>query len=559
MAMKFQKMLVCSALVVGFVCLSFGGPNAGAIPAEGQKIMIAGPSPISIGIGKEIARKGGNAIDVAVAVAFSMAVTQPYFASLGGGGFAMIKMSKQTEVLDFREMAPHAASPDLYKGKGADSSIDGALAVGVPGVPAGLWALHKKYGNLHWNVLLLPAIDLAIKGFEVSGEWSQTTFENQKRFNPTGQAVFFKKNGVRYLPGDILKQPDLARLLREMSNRGIVPFYEGMAARDIAKTLQAKGGILTYEDMKNYKVRWLEPLRTDFMGYQISLMPPPSSGGVVLTQALKMIELSSLKNKKPMSIDELHTLGEILKLSFRGRSLLGDPDFVKNPLNQLLSDSAIHENFKHFKADKSYEPDPASKAAQTHESKQTTHFSVMDDKGHAVAITMTLNGDYGSGMVSEKFGVALNNEMDDFTTQPGQPNMFGLIQGDANKVEPGKRPLSSMSPTIVEKNGELVMAVGSPGGPRIISAVLQVLYRSLVNGFDMDHAIQAGRVHHQYLPNILYIEPFRFSPEILEGLKARGHKVEESDVALVYGIRKRADGLLEGAFDSRAEGAAGGF
>ncbi|MCM2281035.1 MAG: gamma-glutamyltransferase [Bdellovibrionaceae bacterium] len=524
-----------------------------AVPFYGHRMVVAGPSPTIDDISREISTKGGNVVDVAVAIGFGLAVTSPYYGALGGGGFALVKSGpRPVAALDFREVAPRSSHAKMYVETTPKASVDGGLAIGVPGVTAGLWELHRKHGKLAWKSVLAPAIRMARDGFRVSGEWAQLTEKNESRFSPGGLSAFFKKDGSSYKPGEILRQPALANALQIIAAQGAKGFYEGPIAKDLASTIQSAGGVITKEDLRDYKTRWLEPLKSQFQGHTLYLMPPPSSGGVVIHGALRIAELTNLPAHRPLSIDELHGLAEALKIAFRGRTLLGDPDFTKNPLSELMSDSTLRSWAQQVKADRTLKIEPMK------ESEQTTHFSVMDAHGNAVALTVTLNGDYGSGIVSSKYGIALNNEMDDFTTRPGEPNMFGLIQGRANEVAPGKRPLSSMSPTLVEKDGKIVMSLGSPGGPRIISAVTQVLYRTLVNGFDMDQAIQAPRLHHQFQPDKLFVDANRFSPEVLALLEKRGHKIEESRVAKVYGVRRTAKGLLEAAFDSRGEGGAGG-
>lgn len=519
--------------------------------------MIAGPSPHAVEVGKEIARRGGNVVDVAIGVELSLAVTHPYYGSLGGGGLALVRMGEKTEALDFRETAPSAVDSSTFKGKGPETSVDGGLAVAIPGIPAGLWALHQRYGKLPWPTLFASALRLAERGFEVSGEWVKNTNDTKARFNPAGLKYFFRAKGVGLKPGDTLKQPKLARALKAFSKNGPKGFYEGSVARDLVSTVRQAGGAITEADLRGYKVRWLEPLTANVEGYKFFLMPPPSSGGVVLSQALRLIEKLKLKEKKSLSVDELHLLAEIMKLTYRSRMVLGDPDFVKNPLSQLLSQEYIDSLAQLIDLKTSVRIEPLAAPQPEHE--QTTHFSVMDGAGNAVAMTITLNGTYGSAVVTDRFGIALNNEIDDFTTHPGQPNQYGLIQGEANLVRPGARPLSSMSPTLVEKSGRVILTVGSPGGPKIISAVLQVIYRNLLQDFDIDQAIQAPRVHHQFLPDVVMIDARKFSPDVLDLLTARGHRIEPAMPAKVYGVRRKDDGLLSGAFDSRGEGAAGGF
>lgn len=550
----FMPARICSVLIVFALLVQ----PAAAVPTQGHQIMYAGPSTHAVDIAREIHIQGGNAVDIAVAVGLSLAVTHPYYASFGGGGFAVIKMNGKTRAFDFREMAPGAANPDTFKDK---DSRNGGAAVGVPGVPRGLWDLHKAHGKLKWSKLFDGALRLSEKGFRVSGEWVSLTSRNKDRFTSGGREFFFRKGIGKDLqslkPGERLRQPGLAKFLRAFQKDGPSAFYEGEVARDLVSAVNASGGFFKPEDLKNYKTRWLEPITVDFNGYQLSLMPPPSSGGIVIAQALRLMERLKLQQAKPLSVDELHFLGEILKLSFRGRQLLGDPDFAKSPIKELLDDKYIGEMAALIKLDNVIDPEPLKELR--FESENTTHFSVLSANGDAVSLTVTLNGEYGSGVVTPKFGIALNNEMDDFTTKLGEPNMFGLIQGVANQVRAGARPLSSMSPTIVEKNGATIMAVGAPGGPRIISGVLQVLYRSLAQTFDIDQAIQAPRVHHQFLPNVLKLDPQRFSPETIAALEKRGHKVEQSPVARVFGVRRDDAGILYGAFDARGEGAAGGL
>lgn len=544
---------IVAALAISILSLSFTRPVF-AIPVMGHRMMVAGPSPYSAEIVREIVESGGNVVDASVAVAFGLAVTSPYYAALGGGGFALVKLGdRPIRALDFREIAPKAANAKMYLEAGKSASVDGGLAIGVPGVAAGLWELHRSYGKLPWKTLVSPALRLARNGFRVSGEWTSLTEKNEARFSPGGISVFFKKRSQMYKPGEILRQPALAKALERIAAQGAKGFYEGPVAKDIAESVKKAGGIITLTDLKAYQTRWLEPLKTEFHGHTLHLMPPPSSGGVVIASALKVAEAIGLHNKKPLSVDELHGMAEALKIGFRGRARLGDPAFVKNPIADLLSAENLLVRAKDIKNDRVLKLEPMK------ESEQTTHFSILDADGNAVAFTVTLNGDYGSGVVSSKFGIALNNEMDDFTTRPGEPNMFGLIQGRANEISPGKRPLSSMSPTLVEKDGKIVMSLGSPGGPRIISAVTQVLYRTIVSGFDLDQAIQAPRVHHQFLPDTLHVDAQRLSPEILDLLRKRGHKVAESPVAKVYGVRRTSKGLLEAAFDARGEGGAGGL
>jgi len=553
-----------------FLCLatsfttSFAPSSAFAVPAEGHRMLVTGPSPYSVQVIKEIDAKGGNVVDALVAGALELGVTHPYYASLGGGGFALVKMGSDKTALDFREMAPKSANPDTYKDRDAKASLTGGLAVGIPGVAAGLYELHKKYGKLKWAQVVEPARVLAEKGFQVSGEWSKLTERNHDRFTPEGQKIFFP-GGKVLRAGDVLKQPALAKFLKRYQKDGAKAFYQGANAKEIVSLVNSTGGQYTADDLANYKVRWLKPLSTKFMGYDVTLMPPPSSGGIVIAQALRLVEKTKLAEKTlPLSVDEFHGLIEIEKLSYRNRAQLGDPDFTKNPIDDLMKEENLDKFAAMIKPDKAIPSasllTPEEKRAIENAAKEkpeTTHMSVMDSDGNTVAMTITLNGDYGSGLVTPS-GIALNNEMDDFTTHPGKPNMFGLIQGEANAVRAGARPLSSMSPTIVEKEGQTVLSLGSPGGPRIISAVFQVIYRSLARNLDVDVAIQSPRVHHQFLPDSVKTDANKLPPETLAALKAKGHTIEFSSTAKVYAIRRSSDGMLSAAADARGEGAAGG-
>lgn len=533
--------------------------SAFSAPLMGTKMMVATPSSLSAQVAEKIIAKKGNVVDVAVTIALVLSVTNPRHASLGGGGFAMVKMGKDpVKALDFREVAPLATNKDYYKDKAKDASRVGAHAIGVPGIPAGLWALHKKYGKIHWSQLFDDAIKLARKGHRVTGENAQRMLSVKDQFNNAGKKYFLKKGNKAYKPGELLRQKQLAKALKLIRNRGVVAFYEGDIGRDIADTIKKEGGALTRKDLLNYKVRWYDPITTTFQGHKLYLMPPPSSGGLIIASSLKMLEELKATKLQPLSTLEFHYLAEVMKINFRNRNLLGDPAFTKNPTDEFLSPSKIKGWVSKIKPDKVLNLTPIN-TAQFKESPQTTHLTVMDVDGNAVSMTLTLNNVFGSKVVSNKYGIALNNEMDDFTTHPGESNSFQLTQGNSNFVEPGKRPLSSMSPTLVEKNGKITMALGAPGGPRIITGVMQTLYRSIVNKYNMEEAIHAPRVHHQFLPNTLFMDDKRFAPLSIKALQEIGHKTKKSWHSIVNGVRINKDGYLEAAFDNRAEGAAGGY
>lgn len=530
-----------------------------SIPAQAHKIMITAPSPYGVEVGRKIYQKGGNVIDVAVAVQLALAVTSPYYASIGGGGFAMIRWGQTPpQALDFRESAPIMTHAQFYKDKNDSASIIGPLAIGVPGILAGLEELHKKHGKLKWVTLFDEAIRLAREGFPVSGDWVKITNEAKKDFNPAGIKYFFKTNGDSYKPGEILKQPQLAQALQLLKEKGASFFYNGEMAKDIVQTVKPNG-VLALTDFKNYKVRWLHPIQKDYKGFSFYMMPPPSSSGVVTSSLLSFVEQLNLPQMPTLSTEEYHAIAESFKMSFRSRTLLGDPEFVQNPISWLTSDDYLKPLGKMFKSHKVLTLEPLKDSPTLKESTETTNFTVMDADGNTVVLTSTLNGNYGSHVVSNKYGIALNNEMDDFTTQIDKPNMFGLIQGKANFVQAGKRPLSSMSPTIVVKDQKTVLALGASGGPTIITSVFQTWYRVLFHGFDIDKAIQTPRVHQQFAPNTLFVDNNLFPLDTKRGLEKLGHKIETSTTGKVNGIVLNPQGILEGAYDSRGEGGAGGI
>ena len=546
--------------LVCFVIL-FYSPNLLAIPAEGTRIMISAPSQYAVDAGKLISDQGGNLIDVAVAVGLTLTVTNPSNATLGGGGFALISMGQGVDVLDFREMAPAATAPDFYLSREQYASWNGGAAVGVPGVAAGYWAMHTKYGKLPWKDLFTTAMQLAEQGVQVSGTMSRYAETQINRLNAAGEKHFFQAPGKPYPPGETLRQPALAAALKLLRDQGPEGFYHGAVAQDIANTVQAEGGVITVDDLANYRVRWLDPLTTEYRGHKLYTMPPPSSGGAVIKTAFELFDRVAIDQYLALSIDEIHVMAEVLNRAFRGRGLLGDPDYHDNPFDELLSDEYLDKMAGSILLERAVQLEPLQDK-QPDDSNETTQFSVLDADGNAISLTITLNGSYGSGVVSEQFGIALNNEMDDFTSRPGEPNAYGLLQGFGNRVQPGKRPLSSMSPTLIEKDGKIVMTVGAAGGPRIISSVIQTIYRVLVTGLDIDRAVQFPRVHHQFLPNKLYMDEYKFSPAVILGLRQRGHETVEQQpgyLGRIKAVRMNDKHYLEAAYDNRSEGAVGGY
>ncbi len=556
------------ALWAAFLCAP-----AYSLPFEGHRIVMSVGNRYAAEVGEQIARDGGNVVDCAVAMELVMTVTNPTFGALGGGGFALVSMNGKIKALDFRETAPAAMTPDYYLKKAKDASITGGASVGVPGTLAGLWALHNKYGHLPWAKLVDPAIHLARHGFRMSAKVFTAARDNEKRFNPEARELFLK-NGKPYLPGDTVVEAGLARALTLIRNQGPTPFYAGPIGRDIVSTVHASGGDMTLKDLKAYHVVWRKPLTWGYQGYTVYVMPPPSSGGIITIRALTLFNLRPMKTNF-LSVDEFQYLAEILKRAFVDRAHMGDPDFTKMNIARLMGQDnkglkemdrlARSLNMKRATTSKdlakiagvSFLPPKT----MSHEAKETSHLSVLDENGNAVSMTFTLNGNFGSGVATKKYGLMLNDEMDDFMTHPGQPNMFGLMQGPANEVQPGKRPLSSMSPTLVRdaKTHKVVMAIGAPGGPRIISSVIEVLYRVFGEHESLQAAVEAPRIHHQFLPDILYYDDDGRMPyEAIEGLRARAQNVQPGWQAHVFAVYND-NGILEGVVDTRDEGMASGF
>jgi len=504
-------------------------------PVHARGGMVASESALATQVGVDVLRKGGNAVDAAVAVGFALAVTLPNAGNLGGGGFMVVHDAKtgKATAIDFREMAPAAASRNMYLDANGNVVPNKSLythhAVGVPGSVAGLLHALENYGSKARGEVIAPAIRLAEKGYPVSAQLASLLEAERKNLQPweATRAVFFR--GDRPLQsGEPLVQRDLAKSLKLIAQRGRAGFYEGPIAQAIEAEMKRHGGLLTQQDLRNYKVVEREPVRGDYRGYQIVSMPPPSSGGAHIVQILNMLERYPLKDYGHNSAQTMHLMAEAMKLAYADRSeYLGDPDFVKVPLKGLTSKRYAEQLARGIDPDKAR---PAKEIKpgqpQPHESDQTTHYSVADSQGNVVAVTYTLNLNFGSGIVVPGTGILLNNEMDDFAAKPGVPNAFGLIGGDANAVQPTKRPLSSMSPTIVLKDGKPWVVTGSPGGARIITTTLQTIVNMIDFGMNPAEAAAAPRFHHQWAPDELRVER-GISRDTIRLLEAKGHKVVE--------------------------------
>ncbi|HUR29864.1 MAG TPA: gamma-glutamyltransferase [Saprospiraceae bacterium] len=531
--------------------------------------MVVTAHPLATQVGVEILKQGGNAADAAIAVQLALAVVYPRAGNLGGGGF-MVYRDREGEVstLDFRERAPGTSHRNMYldnKGEVVPGlSNNGILASGIPGTVAGLIATHEKLGKLQpWSSLVQPAIELAEKGFRITESEAQRLNSFQKvfsEFNPSNMPFLKKK---AWQQGDKLVQKDLASTLRLIAEKGLEGFYSGTNADALVSLSKEKNGIISKEDLESYQPVWRPPFSLQWRDYKIYTMGLPSSGGIIMGQILKMIDdkvIDSLGNRDPYNV---HLIVEAERRAFADRSVyLGDADYVRVPVDSLLQQSYLENRFKSFHpliASKSIAPDSTIIHSKK-ESFETTHFSIVDSDGNAIAVTTTLNDNYGSKVWVPGGGYFLNNEMDDFSIKPGVPNMFGLIGSEANSIAPGKRMLSSMTPTIVEKNGNLWLVLGSPGGPTIITSVLQVFLNVAVFDIDINLAVQQGRYHHQWLPDEIIYEKNTFSSGLINELTAMGHPLRSIEaLGLIEAILIDGQGPLHGVADQRGDDHAAGW
>ncbi|WP_297061357.1 gamma-glutamyltransferase [Thermosynechococcus sp. M3746_W2019_013] len=557
-------------LVIVLAVTLFPTPPA---PAQtlSQRGMVTAAQPAAAKAGRDILKAGGNAVDAAVATALMIAVVEPYAAGLGGGGFALVyhAQSQTIRALDFRERAPLQATPTMYLNEKGEviprASLDGVLAAGTPGTVAGLAALHQRYGQLPWSQVVTPAIQAAQQGFAVTPSYRQWATMRQAvlRQDATAARIFLRDGQVPPL-GTVIQQPDLAKTLATIA-RNPRSFYEGWIARAIADFMVQQGGKMTQEDLRTYRPVWREPICGTYRAFQVCSMPPPSSGGVTLVQ---MLNLWQLLPPAPIASDRGHYLASVMQIAYADRArYLGDSDFVPVPVAALTGRHYAQQRVTEILPRRA-RPQSAVSAAtpiQLAESDNTSHLNVVDAQGNAVSLTFTINGPFGAGVVVPQTGILLNNEMDDFAIAPNQPNLFGVvgIQSDktplANGIEPGKRPLSSMSPTIVLKDNRLNMVLGSPGGSRIISTVLQLFLNVVDLGQDAATAIASPRIHQQWTPDILFVEP-TLPDAWIQTWRQWGYRVEQTrpwgNASL---IRVLEHGQLEGAADPRGEGAAIGW
>lgn len=501
-------------------------------PVRARHGMVASTSEIASRVGVEILQKGGNAVDAAVAVGFALAVTWPYAGNLGGGGFMLVRTADgKSEAIDYRERAPLAATRDMYldaqKNVVKGLSTDGYLASGVPGTVAGLMLAHQRHGKLKWEELVEPARKLAADGFVVNYHLArnlseQGTIDKMKPFAESRR--IYQRDGRFYEMDERFVQPELAATFARIK-KNPRDFYEGETAKRIAADMKANGGIITLEDLKTYEATVRVPLRTTYRGHEILTMPPPSSGGIALMEMLNMLEPYDLKSMGWHSSQYMHTVVEVMRRAFADRAkFLGDTDFVKVPVRALTSRAFADERRR------TIDPNRASTSREVgagnpapYESPETTHYTIIDNDGNIVSNTYTLNDGYGSGVTIRGTGILMNDEMDDFTAKVGVPNDYGLIQGDANAIAPKKRPLSSMTPTIVLKDSKPLFAIGSPGGPTIINTVLQVILNVIDFEQNIQQAIDAPRFHHQWFPDHIFWEKFGVNPDTRAQLEKMGH------------------------------------
>lgn len=570
---KFVRWLAIAALTAGgcFSVAAAPEPVAAPVsygveadvfhPVRAKQGMVASVDEAATRVGVEILKQGGNAVDAAVAVGYALAVTHPQAGNLGGGGFMLLRTKEgKTVAIDFREMAPAAATRDMFLddqgNPDSKKSLTSHLASGTPGTVAGFSLALEKYGTLPLNTVLQPAIKLAKQGFVVNDALADDlkTYGSEVLPNHENSKAIFWKEGEPLQKGDKLVQANLAKSLEAIAGKGPDAFYKGAIAEQIAQEMSKNGGLISKEDLANYKAVERTPISGDYRGYQVFSMPPPSSGGIHIVQILNILENFDLAKYGFGSADALQVMAEAEKYAYADRSeYLGDPDFVKVPWQALTSKEyakSLAQQIDVNKAKPSSQIRPGK--LEPYESNQTTHFSVVDKEGNAVAVTYTLNTTFGSGIVAGNTGILLNNEMDDFSAKPGVPNVYGLVGGDANAVGPGKRPLSSMSPTIVVKDGKTWLVTGSPGGSRIITTVLQMVVNSIDFGMNVAEATNAPRFHHQWLPDELRVEK-GFSPDTLRLLEQKGQKVAVKEaMGSTQSIMVGPDGMLYGASDPRS-------
>jgi len=520
------------AAILSISVTLFGPAHAASVaPVAAENGMVVSAQHLATQVGVDVLQRGGNAVDAAVAVGYALAVVYPAAGNLGGGGFMTIQLADGRKTfLDFRETAPRGATANMYLDKDGNVikgiSTKGHLAVGVPGSVSGMEYAREKYGTMKRADLLAPAIQFAEQGFALDqGDIDLLATATTDFQDDPASATIFLNNGQPFRVGEKLVQSELAKTLREISRNGTDGFYKGWVGNAIVASSQAGKGLLTQEDLDGYKTRELAPVECDYRGYHVISAPPPSSGGVIICEILNILEGFPLKELGYHSAQAVHVQIEAMRHAYVDRnSYLGDPDYVKNPLDRLLDKDYAAKIRAVIDPNKAGVSKDIKPGVPPHEGSNTTHYSIADKDGNAVSVTYTLNDWFGAKVTAAKTGVLLNDEMDDFTAKVGVPNLYGLVQGEANAIAPGKRPLSSMSPTIVTKDGKTVMVVGTPGGSRIITAVLQTMINAIDYDMNAQEAVDMPRIHQQWLPDLTNVEDFALSPDTRKILEGMGHK-----------------------------------
>jgi gamma-glutamyltranspeptidase / glutathione hydrolase len=551
-------------LLFGFISFSIYSQKSGVITSNA---MVVSAREEASKIGVEILKKGGNAFDAMMGTELALAVAYPYAGNISGGGFMVYRLhTGEIGALDYREKAPLKASKDMYLDKNGNVtpnlSTDGALAVGIPGTIAGIFAVHEKFGKLPIEEIMKPVIALANKGIVVTEKQLKQITSNQSDIiKVSGTKTLYAKN---YKVGDTIKYKALAETLTHIMKNGKDEFYKGETAQKMVTFLQSKGGIISMADLEKYEVKWRKPIEFNYKDLKIISMSPPSSGGITLAQIMTMIAPYKISRYKHNSENYIQLIVEAERRAYADRNyFLGDPDYVKIPKNQLLDKKYLKQRMQSFNWNKATKSSEVSHGEVTvSESNETTHYSIVDTEGNAIAVTTTLNGAYGSKLYSDDLGFFFHNQMDDFSAKPGTPNSYGLVGAEANSIAPEKRMLSSMTPTIIEKKGKLFMVLGTPGGSRIITSVLQTILNVSEFKMGIQEAVNAPRFHHQWLPDEILFEPNKFNTLTIENLQKKGYKINEEQaniIGKVYAILGTPNGQLEGGADYRGDDKAVGY